>query len=67
MKTAKDPQNSNCYEKFTNDDYTRLEQVDFRSVRYKKSKMYGEDIEEVSELDSVQFDEQSQESGRKVG
>ena len=41
--------------------------MDFRSVRYKKSKMYGEDIEEVSELDSVQFDEQSQESGRKVG
>lgn len=52
IKIAKAPENPNCYEKFTNDDYQRLEQVDFRSVRYKKNKMYGDDFEEIGELES---------------
>ena len=44
-------QHQNCYEKFTNADYQRLESLDFRSVRYKKDKMFGEDREEIEEFE----------------
>lgn len=56
IKVAKAPENINCYEKFTNEDYQRLESVDFRSVRYKKTKMFGEDYEEIDEFESVSDD-----------
>ena len=29
-----------------------MESVDFRSVRYKKTKMFGEDMEEIDEFES---------------
>ena len=40
------------FEKFTNDDYQRLEIVDFRSVRYKKKSIYDKDIEILSDLEN---------------
>lgn len=55
IKRARAPDNQNNYEKFNNDDYQRLEQVDFRSVRYKKKAVYGEDsMEFISELEDDQ-------------
>ena len=52
IKRARKPENPNNFEKFNNDDYARLEQVDFRSVRYKKKAVYGEDsMEFISELE----------------
>lgn len=47
LKRARLPENPNNFEKFNNDDYARLEQVDFRSVRYKKKAVYGEDSLEL--------------------
>lgn len=52
IKISKEPLNIQNYEKFTNDDYQRLEQVDFRSVRYKKKHLFGDDMEVISDLES---------------
>lgn len=52
IKHARQPENPNNFEKFNNDDYARLEQVDFRSVRYKKKAVYGEtSMDFISELE----------------
>jgi hypothetical protein len=45
------PENKASYEKFTNDDYQRLEMLDFRSVRYKKKHMFDEEAEFVSDFE----------------
>lgn len=61
IKRARQPDNPNNFEKFNNDDYNRLEQVDFRSVRYKKKAVYGEDsMEQISELEGDEDIDQSQ-------
>ena len=51
IKVAKLPENKASYEKFTNDDYQRLEMLDFRSVRYKKKHMFDEEAEFVSDFE----------------
>lgn len=65
IKHARGPESQNNYEKFNNEDYQRLEQVDFRSVRYKKKAVYGEDeMEHISELeDDVDGDNQNKGEG----
>lgn len=61
IKRARQPDNPNNFEKFNNDDYTRLEQVDFRSVRYKKKAVYGEDsMEMISDLEDDNDEQISQ-------
>jgi len=47
-KTAKDAKNLHKYERFTNEDYDRLCQQDFRSVRYKRPESFP-DIENDEE------------------
>lgn len=47
LKFIKDPIRRHNFEKFNNKDYGRLEDTDFRSVRYKKNHLYGGDVDEI--------------------
>ncbi len=39
------------FEKFTNDDFLRLEVTDFRSIRYKKKMLYDRELEFIEEFE----------------
>lgn len=41
------------YEKFTNEDFLRLEVTDFRSIRYKKKILYDKEIEYIEEFEEA--------------
>eukprot|EP00356_Strombidium_inclinatum_P001606 CAMPEP_0170509440 /NCGR_PEP_ID=MMETSP0208-20121228/65217_1 /TAXON_ID=197538 /ORGANISM="Strombidium inclinatum, Strain S3" /LENGTH=275 /DNA_ID=CAMNT_0010792803 /DNA_START=402 /DNA_END=1229 /DNA_ORIENTATION=- len=51
QKMAKTPENIHMYEKFTNDDFLRLEVTDFRSIRYKKKILYDKEVEYIEEFE----------------
>lgn len=40
----------NLFEKFTNADYERIENQDFRAERYKKRRFYNRDSDELSDF-----------------
>ena len=43
----------NNFERFSNEDYLKLETLDFRSLRYKKGELYNSNkFEAISELES---------------
>ena len=68
IKHARGPDSQNNYEKFNNDDYQRLEQVDFRSVRYKKKDTYGhEEMEYISELEDDADNNNLNKDGGSIG
>jgi len=48
---AKAPENINMFERFTNEDFLRLEVTDFRSIRYKKKILYDKEVEYIEEFE----------------
>mmetsp|Transcript_35839 Transcript_35839/g.54938 ORF Transcript_35839/g.54938 Transcript_35839/m.54938 type:complete len:136 (+) Transcript_35839:34-441(+) len=51
QKVAKRPENIDKFEKFSNDDFLRLEMTDFRSIRYKKKMLYDRELEFIEEFE----------------
>ena len=45
--------NISMYEKFTNDDFLRLEMTDFRSIRYKKKNLFDQEVEFIEEFEEA--------------
>ena len=53
VNIAKNENSKSSYEFFTNEDYQKLEVLDFRSIRYKKDVIYNNDIDKISDFDEI--------------